>query len=187
MIDIGLDISTSCTGVCILNVDSSLVDLQFIKLSHLDGLWKKSDAIRDAFLQVSRNVDLERVRYIFVEENLQMFRPGLSSAKTLTTLSRFNGIVSYIAREIFSADPVSVNVNHARKAVGLKLDRKDKIRNTKQQVFDWVEQQIATNNYEWPTKVLKSGPRKGTIILEPGCYDMADAYVACRAGQLSCT
>jgi hypothetical protein len=29
----------------------------------------------------------------------------------------------------------------------------------------------------WPTKILKSGPRKGQEVLEIGCYDMADAYV----------
>ncbi len=186
MIDIGLDISTSCTGICVLALDGSLLDLQFVKLTKLDGLWRKSDMVRDVLLKISKERK-ESVRHVFVEENLQMFRPGLSSAKTLTTLSRFNGIVSYVAREIFSVEPISINVNHGRKAVGLKLDRKDKTRNTKQQVLDWVQLKLVDEEYPWPTKILKSGPRKGTAIVEPGCYDMADAYVTCLAGQVSCT
>ena len=187
MVDIGLDISTACTGVCVLAEDGTLLELQFVKLSHLDGLWKKADEIRSVLSGVHRDLGSTQVRHIFVEENLQMFRRGLSSAKTLTTLSRFNGVVSYVAREIFSVEPISINVNHGRKAVGLKLDRKDKERNTKQQVLDWVQDQLAEVAYPWPTKTLKSGPRKGITILEPGCFDMADAYVTCRAGQVSCT
>ena len=38
------------------------------------------------------------IQKIFIEENLQAFRPGFSSAKTLLTLARFNGIVSYLSQ-----------------------------------------------------------------------------------------
>ena len=63
---------------------------------------------------------------MFIEENLQAFRPGLSSAKTLLTLARFNGIVGYLAQQEFFCEPIYINVNVARKSVGLKIIRKSK-------------------------------------------------------------
>ena len=34
----------------------------------------------------------------------------------------------------------------------------------------------------WPDKTLKSGPRKGLVILDDCCYDIADAVVTAKAG-----
>lgn len=117
---------------------------------------------------------------VVIEENLQAFRPGFSSAKTLLSLARFNGIVSYLAQEQFAVQPEFINVNVARKKVGLKIVSKRKGgAPTKEQVFSWVDNQV---NFPWPTKELKSGPRKGQTILEPGCFDAADAYVIAVAG-----
>jgi len=62
------------------------------------------------------------------------------------------------------------------------LSKKKGGSDTKIQVLDWVKCEIPY--YSWPTKTLKSGPRKGESVLEPGCYDMADAYVIARASQL---
>jgi len=126
-------------------------------------------------LTVKEKYNFDRV---VIEENLQAFRPGLSSAKTLLTLARFNGIIGYIINKNFNITPEYINVNVARKKVGLKLVRGV---NTKQQVFDWVSNEIIFN---WPTKSLKSGPRKGQVINHPGCYDAADAYVIARAFSL---
>ena len=107
----------------------------------------------------------------------------MSSAKTLATLARFNGIVSYLSQSVFEAEPIFLNVNNARKSVGLKIIRKSKGgKDTKLQVFDWVQSQL---EYDWPKKTLKSGPRKGVTILDPVCYDMADAYVISRAGLMN--
>ena len=75
-------------------------------------------------------------------------------------------------------EPQFINVNIARKNIGLKIDRKSKL-TTKEQIFKWVENRA---EIDWPMKVLKSGPRKGVIIPSPGCYDMADAYVIASAG-----
>ena len=98
-------------------------------------------------------------------------------------MAKFNGIVSYLCQDIFELEPQFFNVNAARKSVGLKILSKRKGgAETKEQVFEWTSQELA--NYDWPKKVLKSGPRKNQIVLEPGCYDMADAYVIARAAKL---
>jgi|TARA_R110000744_G_scaffold329983_1_gene435524 hypothetical protein len=173
---IGLDISTSCTGICALDERGSLVSLTHIKYPSKLSLWEKADLTRSELKKLIAQTDGTFKRF-FVEESLQKFRPGLSSAKTLTTLSKFNGIVSYLGREVFKIDPEAINVNAARKSVGLKIPRGS---NAKEVVLEWVSQEM---NFHWPTKILKSGPRKGQEVLIDPCYDMADAYLIARAGQ----
>ena len=96
------------------------------------------------------------------------------------TLAKFNGITCLLANQEFGIEPIDINVNVARKTVDLKILRGKKTqKNTKQQVFEWVNQKI---DFDWPIKVLKSGPRKGESIYESCVYDMADAFVIARAG-----
>ena len=78
-----------------------------------------------------------------------------------------------------------LNVNAARKTLGIRLIRKKQGgKPTKNQVFDWVSDRVESEipGYQWPMKTLKSGPRKGEVVFEPSVFDMADAYViACAA------
>ena len=52
----------------------------------------------------------------------------------------------------------------------------------KEQVFQWVKKQLPTFN--WPTKILKSGPNKGNVKLMECCYDMSDSYVIAYGGYI---
>ncbi len=175
---LGLDISTSCTGWCVVTPEGSFVDMGYIPLSSKLSSYQKAQIMRERLSSLHIKYDIEKV---FIEENLQAFRPGFSSAKTLLTLARFNGIVGYLAQQEFYCAPEYINVNVARKTVGLKIISKKKGgKPTKEQVLDWVADQVI---FEWPEKVLKSGPRKGQNILEPGCFDAADAFVIARAGS----
>ena len=176
---LGLDISTSCTGWCILSKDGNFIDIGFIHFSNKLTPFKKADVFSDHMKEIYSKY---KISEIFVEENLQRFRPGFSSAKTLITLARFNGIVSYISYKIFDIEPSYINVNDARRSLNIKI-LKEKIcgKTTKDQVMEWVKPQLV-GYYTWPIKKLKSGPRKGMTILHPGCYDAADAFVIARAG-----
>ena len=80
----------------------------------------------------------------------------LSSAKTLMTLAQFNGVVRWICHERLEVPVEAINVNTARKNVGLKIDKKDKSKTTKEKVLDWVSEDDPS--IKWPTKILKSGP-----------------------------
>ncbi len=174
---LGLDISTSCVGWCVLDTEGNLLKMGYIPLSKETDTFSKASRVSKELSWL--NIQHE-VSSIFIEENLQAFRPGLSSAKTLLTLARFNGIVSYICHKEFNINPININVNSARKILEIKIQKKNK-KSTKEQVIDWVSSKLL--DYDWPTKKLKSGPRKGMIILEPSCYDMADAYVIALAGK----
>lgn len=184
---LGLDISTSCTGWCILDCMQSSISgvcLGAIKLEKFESTFEKANAVRDFLVSIKcREIDA-----IFIEENLQSFSSGLSSAQTLVTLARFNGIVSFIAEDTLKISPVFLNVSSARKQLGLKTV-KESISGTtlKEQVFDWVKNDQAQRsiNIDWPYRELKSGPRKGETILDKSAFDMSDAYVMALAGALS--
>ena len=185
MVVLGLDISTSCTGYCLIDVDisqrSSLSEIGYIPISKVKDPYRKAQKIRQKLEMISKEHKIDK---IYIEENLQAFRAGFSSAKTLVTLARFNGVVSYLCSEIFQLPPEFINVNSARKSLGLKIVRKkDGGAPTKKQVLDWVSTDQPKIN--WPTKILKGGPNKGNEIIDPSAYDMADAYVICRAGILN--
>lgn len=166
---LGLDISTSVIGICLLQGDRAVID--FLNLEKQKDIFLKADLFKKKMIEIKNNND---IKIVGIEENLQAFRPGLSSAKTILSLARFNGICSYISEEVFNLTPDFVNVNSARKINGVKIDRKSS-KNTKEQILDFVSEKEPSFN--WPTKVLKSGPRKDTVVLLKECYDMADAYI----------
>ena len=181
---LGLDISTSCTGWSQITLDDNQnvleVKLGCINLSRTKDSFSKAQQVLSTLNNIKREFSPTR---IFIEENLQAFRPGASSAKTLVKLARFNGVVSYISQLTFDIQPEFINVNHARKVLGIKVQREKVCGiSTKQQVLNWASAQDSLTKFDWPTKTLKSGPRKGHIISDPTCYDMADAYVIAMAG-----
>jgi len=179
---LGLDISTSCTGWCILDDKGALSDMGYIDLKNKKGMFEKALVVKKKLAMLHLMNDIQ---HVFIEENLQSFRSGFSSAQTLSTLARFNGVVSYQCFEEFGSEPAFLNVNSSRKSLGIKVEREKKCGiPTKKQVLDWVTIRLS-GIYTWPTKTLKSGPRKGQITLEPGCYDMADAYVIASAGLMN--
>ncbi len=172
---LSLDISTSCTGYCVFD-ENELIDIGYINLSKHKGLFEKAACVKSEIINLDDRYNIEKV---VVEENLQAFRPGLSSAKTLMTLAQFNGVVRWICHERLEVPVEAINVNTARKSVGLKIDKKDKSKSTKEKVWEWVKTSNKKDNYKinWPMKTLKSGPNKGQIRLCNEAYDMADAYV----------
>jgi len=172
---LGLDISTSVVGVCVLNEKNQLKLLEYINLEKEKSVFDKGKKFKEELSLMTSKLNVTRVG---IEENLQAFRPGLSSAKTIVTLARFNGICSYISQEIFKLTPEFINVNSARKSLDIKINRKSD-KNTKEQVQEHVSS--LEPSFDWPTKVMTRGPRKGIVVLIKECYDMADAYVIARS------
>jgi len=173
---LGLDISTSVVGWCVLDKSSGrFVSAGAIDLKKVKCVFTKARNVFDRLVSINDNHDISRIT---IEENLQAFRPGFSSAKTLVSLARFNGMISLYAHDVFHLVPDFINVNHARKKVGLKVDRKSSL-STKEQVLNFVQSNIA--EYDWPTRVMKSGPRKGLVLFTDSCYDIADAFVIAKS------
>ena len=161
------------TGVALLDGDKPAV-LEPIILDKCKGLWPKVDAAR------AHLTDLKcrhpQVDHIFIEEPLKNFSSGLSSADTIISLVRFNGIVSFICRDLWRLDPTYINASHARKLVGVKVQRTAVAgKPAKQQTFEHM-MNGELSHVVWPTK--KSGK---TVDWAP---DVVDAYVVARAGVI---
>ena len=179
---LGLDVSTSNVGVCVIDtslpMEDRVVVAEGISMTKVKGLYTKSVMLREHLVDVAYDHEID---VIVVEEALQAFRSRMSSAGTLAKLNRFNGIASYLARSIFDCPLYLANVISTRKAVGFIVNRKAELK-TKDQVFEWVKVQPDMISYPWPTKVLKSGKNKGVTRNEAVCFDIADAYVVARFG-----
>ena len=175
-----LDVSTSVTGVCIVDdsvrpdeAGSHILLLDRIEFKGCNTLWEKADAVTARLKELSLTYAVAR---LVLEEPLMGFRPGMSSAQTISQLMRFNGIVSYVAREAFHVDPEYVGSAHARKLCGIKLQRTALGGPQKEQVFA----HMAANDLKhvtWPTK------KSGAIV--DWSRDACDAYVIARAATIA--
>lgn len=176
---IGLDISTTCTAVCVLHAESGdLLKMYHVLMnnkSKYPSFFAKVEAMKLVF--TGEDEPIWDVKAVAVEENAKRFAPGLSSADTIITLAKFNGILCYLLYEQYGLEPTYINVNRARKLLGIKIDRKDKSKSNKQKV---MEQVIRMNpKYPWVYKT-----RKGVESLVKINEDRADAWVIAAAARM---
>lgn len=182
-IDIGLDISTSTVGVCVLHMDGTIATAFPVKLSKekYKDIWDKADAfydeIQDHLDKSFEDFENININHVFVEKAAKKFNPKKSSADTISKLCSFNGIVCYIMKFLFNTKPIMIDVNAARKTLNMKPNTKHPSKSTKQQIFDMVYEQVP--GFPWETKI-----KKGETSYTNYNYDLADAYVVCRAGQI---
>ncbi len=171
---LGLDISTSITGITILDASGNCVINQFWDTRNKN----KFPTIYEKALFVYNNlrsISMEHnITEIFVEQSLQSFRSGFSSAQTLSTLSRFNGIVSWHCYQIFKLKPQMLAAATARKTVGIKVSRGE---NAKQKSYDFV----LANEPSFVVEYTRNGNPK------PGTMDKSDSWVIAKAGYEICT
>lgn len=183
MLILGLDVSTSVTGYSLIDTElppeDSLIKFEGIHLSKYKCIYEKADHVLHHLEKIKSDYCIEKV---CVEEALQTFRRGLSSARTLSSLMRFNGVVCYLAKKTFDVPVELINVIHARSHLGIKIDRKSE-KTTKDQVFEWVQSNDHFKELPWPMKTMKSGPRKGITVYDKSCYDIADACVMSLYGK----
>ena len=75
---LGLDVSTSCTGWCILNEDGNFIEMGFIPLGKLKTTYVKAEEFRAKLTDIHIKFNVSKV---YIEENLQAFRPGFHLQK----------------------------------------------------------------------------------------------------------
>lgn len=174
---LGLDVSTTTTGVCIIDADVEPIDgkhivfLDRIEFKKCKTFFDKTDLVKTELTSILSKYP--GTYHVAIEEPLMGFSKGMSSATTITTLMRFNGIVSYIARSITNVDPDYVSAAHARKVCGVKLCRTSIVNMShKEQVF----KHMSENDLKlitWPKK------KNGNDV--DWSRDATDAYVIARA------
>ena len=165
---LGLDISTSITGATILDKDGKVLFNEAWDTRRFKNFFQKSEYIEDKIKKLNHPI-----QKVYIEQSLQSFRSGFSSAKTLSTLSRFNGVVSWLAYTILRVEPEYMAATSARKLCGIKVPRGVK---AKQVVIKHVIDNVPDVLIEY----TKHGNPK------PQCFDKADSWVVAMAGWLSC-
>ena len=177
---VGLDISTSNVGIVVLekqaNETCRLIAANGYPISAIHGMYNKACFIRDQITEMCAGI---KVDCVVVEEPLMMFHRSGSSAAVIAILNRFNGIISFIARDVTGAPIHLINSSTARKGVGIKLDKQF---DTKTQIFAWVSSRPEMLNYPWPRRVMKAGKLKGQTVNQGHCLDIADAFVVAAWG-----
>jgi Holliday junction resolvasome RuvABC endonuclease subunit len=169
---LGLDLSTSISGATILDSNGKMIyneswDLRNKKtfpdlFSKIDGVKNKIDQLFNTYGKPDK---------IYIEKTLQAFRPGFSSAKILSMLVQFNGIVSYICYDQYKKMPEYIAAFTSRKACGIKVPRGE---NAKEVVLKYV----LDNEPSFVIEYTKFGnPKAGT-------YDKSDSYVIAKAGWI---
>ena len=99
---LGLDVSTSITGATIVDTDGTVVVNESIDTRKYKSFFLKAEKVRDFLTNTSKQYNIEKV---YIEQSLQSFRSGFSSAKTLSTLSRFNGVISWMCYSLWNVEP----------------------------------------------------------------------------------
>ena len=175
MLYLGLDISTSIVGISVIDKDLKLIEMNHIDLRKTKCIFEKAKKVEEVLENIFEYYTISAVA---IEDTLQSFSRGLSSARTLMQLSRFNGIVSNISYRLSGLIPEYINVNTCRKILKIKIDKNSDI-DKKEQLVNWVDEDL--KGYKWPKRTILRGKAKGLIKLEKFCYDMADAYIVCKS------
>lgn len=181
-IEIGLDISSSCTGVCVLEKGTNnLLELFPVKLTSVkydNNMFLKCEEIQKIFENMNKKYI---VTDVYVEDCAKKFSAGKSSAETIVVLAKMNATVCWIAYQVFGIEPKFINVRTGRKILGIKIDTKDKTKSTKEKVFEKVL--VLNPNFPWTKHIAKTGKFKDEEVYDKVNQDAADAWVICRSGQ----
>lgn len=185
---LGLDISSSCIGYTILDLDGKLITASYVKFA--DGL-SKFEKLEEFKRSTKFFKDL-KITFIAIEEPLVKFMGKFSSAGTIALLNFFNGMVSAYLYSEFGMEPVYFNVNTARSLVFPKPKNKVKIvsknelnkqENSEIEMESFDKKEKGSIKHEIWKKVMemeplikwKYGPRSMKLLDEN--YDIADSYV----------
>ncbi len=166
---LGLDISTSIIGWCLLENDGTYRDIGYVDLHKCADLYEKLDM----FVALVDKISKQKVPTIYVEEPLKMFMKNASMAQTIALLQRFNGMCCAVLYNWLDIQPKLINPMTARSTCGIKVPRGI---NTKECVLQQVRERGIIPDSKWELK--RTGNPKDH------CFDQADAWVVANAGVI---
>jgi hypothetical protein len=165
---LGLDISTSITGATVIDENGKVIHNEAWDLRKYKEFFQKAEIVKGKIWELD---DTFFIKEVYIEQSLQSFRSGFSSAKTLSTLSRFNGVVSWLCYDILKLKPEYIAATSARKKCGIKVPKGTK---AKQVIIQYVLDNVPSVLIEY----TKHGNPK------PHCFDKADSWVIANAGYI---
>lgn len=161
---LGLDISSSKIGIALIAYNKEILTSEVLKLSSDMSLEQRALMLENKLKKLDSYYLIDDV---FVEEPFVAFGGGKTTAQTIATLQRFNGMCSYICYKVFEFEPNMVAVRTARNKLGIKIPKNVKKTETKKFIIEYVQ----TNHPEFKYNMTHKGNP------EPGTDDRADAVV----------
>ena len=115
---LSLDISTSCIGLAIFDIDEKLMSLNYVKLKG-DSLFTKYDE----FVSFMEENQFHKflIKEVIIEEPLKAFKGKFTNAETIQKLSQINAMISLWCYKNYETEPVYYNVQTARKNLKVNL------------------------------------------------------------------
>ncbi len=168
---LGLDISSSKIGIALLDKEKVVIS---DVLKFKSNLSLEERAVQ--FERRMREIDAHHVVYdVYVEQPAIMFRGGKTTAFTMATLQRFNGMCCYVLNQIFEMEASLVNPNSARSVLGIKVPRKVPGKEKKKAIIENISERFGE---QFQYNLTRQGNP------QPGTDDRADALVVALAGPL---
>ena len=168
---LGLDISSSKIGIALLNGEEIIIS-EVLKFKPKTSLEERAEI----FERRMRQINKQHVVYdVFVEQPAMMFKGGKTTAFTMATLQRFNGMCCYIVNIVFEMEAELINPNSARSTLGIKTPRCIPPRAKKNFIIERMSERFGDN-------FTYNMTRQGNP--QPGTDDRADALVVALAGPL---
>jgi Holliday junction resolvasome RuvABC endonuclease subunit len=119
---LGFDVSSSCIGYCILDVDEQANKIDFVHANYIKPPKKGNiiERIAKTRQEIQEVIQQYKPDCIGVEEIIQ-FMKGKSTAKTIIMLTTFNRMTGLVAYDYLTHPPEMFNVMSIRH--GLKMDQ----------------------------------------------------------------
>lgn len=172
---LGLDISTSITGYCLLTDEGEFVKAEYIDLRNVEKSFNvKAHVIRCVF---ELEPLMSEVTSVFIEDKLSGFSGGRTMQKTIVVLAGFNALVSHISFNVTGLEPVHIHTSTIKALMvkeGLVIPKGTKGAEKKRVTTKFVRDRFKEFKYE---ETRNGNPKVY-------CYDMADAWTAARSGYL---
>lgn len=160
---LGIDVSTTKIGWSIIDLETKeLINSGVFKTDSKEGLEERGISFRENVLKPIKT--LHNITIIRIEEPFSMFSGGKTTANTMSSLQRFNGMISILVYDLFSIKPELVGARVARSRAGIKVPKGE---DAKKIVTEWVQNKYSNFKVEY----TKHGNPK------PGTDDEADAIV----------
>jgi hypothetical protein len=166
---IGLDVSSSKIGIAVLDDNKKILTSEVIKLRSDETLENRALMLENKLQKLKKFYFIDNV---YVEEPFIAFGGGKTTAQTIATLQRFNGMCCYSIYRVFEKPPVMVSVRSARSKLGIKIPKGTAQKDSKKYIIEYVEK----NHPEFQYSLTSHGNP------QPGTDDRADAVVIALYG-----
>lgn len=177
---IGLDISSSKTGICFLNEDLTIYKIDYVKTTTTTK--KEKEKFKDLYDKVVEVVNYfhdfikndfraKDVTAIYIEEPLSKFSRSMSSIHTIKILFEVNYAICHQLYKMFGIKPIHVNPITSRSINGIKVQKGE---DAKQVVYNFICSKYPLYKEKIP-EYSKNSP----------WIDVADSVVIARCGALN--